>query len=388
VVDRVTPAIPNANAALGVHFAYSRGSARARTVWVSFAGLILIAGLAFGALTFGRNLTLAVDEPARYGVNYDLQLGQGGTMTAQQLAPLLRTPRLRHDITGLTLVGSTSLDAGRYVLNVVGMQPLAGHLGPQVLSGRLPTATDEIAIGPITARRLHVGIGDTITLTPKSRPKVLRVTGLIQPSPVGGSDLIGDGSMVTLGGLRRIAPTTKPSGAIITLARGASTDAPTRILRALHLRAGGTTATGDAPPAVINIDRVRTIPFLIAAVVGALAILSLTHQLLVAVRRRRVDLAVLRALGISRRGLSWVIHIQATLVALTVVVIAVPLGIAAGFSAFRPYVHHIGTRDDLVLPIGWTLAAAGTLILLANLVAAVPARRAKRTSPSRTLARA
>jgi ABC-type lipoprotein release transport system permease subunit len=254
-----------------------------------------------------------------------------------------------------------------------------------VLRGRLPAAASEIAIGPVTARRLHVGIGDTVTFTPKSHPNPLRVTGLIQPSPVGGSDLIGDGSMVTLAGLSRIAPDTKTSGAIVKLAQDAPADTTARIAKALGTIGAG---PGDAPPSVVNIDRVRSIPFLIAAVVGALGLLSLTHQLLVAVRRRRVDLAVLRALGTSKRGTTWIIHIQATLVTLAVMVVAVPLGIAVGFTVFRPYVHHIGTRDDLVVPIGWSLAAAVGLIVLANLVAAVPASRARRTAPSRTLARA
>ncbi|MBV9922891.1 MAG: FtsX-like permease family protein [Pseudonocardia sp.] len=385
LVDRVTPAIPSATTALGVHFAFSRGTARGRTVWASFVGLILIAGVVVGALTFGRNLTLAVDQPARYGVNYDIQVGQGGTVTAEQLAPLVRTPSLRHDISGITLFGATALDAGRYAVSVVGMQPLVGDLGPQVLSGELPATPGEIALGPVTARRLHVGIGDTVTLTPKSHPHVLRVTALIQPSPVGSSDLIGDGSMVTLAGLRLIAPDTKTTGAIIKLAPHAPADTNARIAHAL-----GTTGVGpgDAPPSIINIDRVRSIPFLIAAVVGALGLLSLTHQLLVGVRRRRLDLAVLRALGTSKRGTSWIIHMQATLVTLAVMVVAVPLGIAAGFTVFRPYVHHIGTRDDLVMPLSWALAAAVGLIVLANVVAAVPAWRARRTSPSRALARA
>jgi hypothetical protein len=385
LVDRLTPAIPNATAALGIHFAFSRGSARGRTVWASFVGLILIAGLVVGALTFGRNLTLAVDQPDRYGVNYDIQVGQGGTVTTAQLAPLLRDPGLRRDVAGITLFGTTTLDAGPDALNVVGMQRLVGDLGPQVLRGRLPVTATEIALGPVTARRLHVGIGDTVTVTPKSHPNPLRVTGLIQPAPVGGSDLIGDGGMVTRAGLKRIAPDTKTSGAIVKLATDAPPDTSARVAKALGTTGAG---PGDAPPSVINIDRVRSIPFLIAAVVGVLGLLSLTHQLLVAVRRRRLDLAVLRALGISKRGTTWIIHIQATLVTSAVMLVAVPLGIAVGFTVFRPYVHHIGTRDDLVMPIGWALAAAVGLVLLANVVAAVPAWRVRRASPSRALTRA
>ena len=121
--------------------------------------------------------------------------------------------------------------------------------------------------------------------------------------------------------------------------------------------------------------------------VAAFAMLSLGHQLIVAVRRRRLDLAVLRALGASPRGVTRIIHVQATIVTAAVLVVAIPLGIAAGSATYRPFVDRIGARTDLVIPIGWVLAAAACMLVLANLVAAVPARRARRSSPGHTLTR-
>lgn len=317
-------------------------------------------------------------------MNFDLAIGQGGEVTRADLRPLLDDPELAGAVAGVTLYGSLPVQTGRTTLSVVGMQPLKGRLLPEILSGRLPEGPAEIAIGRVSARRLDIGVGDTVSLASKDGPRVLRVTGTVQPPPVGGSDLVGDAGVVTMQAFGRIAPDTPMNTAVIDLAPGAPADIRQRIAEATGMRAGPT----DPPPGVTNLGRVRSIPFLVAAVVGALAMLSLGHQLLIAVRRRRLDLAVLRALGTSRRGLTGVIHMQASIVTLAVLVVAVPLGIAAGTTAYRPYVDRIGARPDLVVPLWWVLATAAALLVLANVVSAVPARRARRSSPSRVLARA
>jgi len=383
LADRVAPVLPGTAAALGLRFAFPRGPGRPRSARASLLGLILVAGLVFAALTFGRNLTTMLDEPARYGVNFDLALGQGGEVSEADVLPLLDDPKLSPDIAGLTLYGSLPVDAGSASLYVIGMQPLRGDLLPEVLSGRLPAGPDEIAIGRVSARKLRVGVGDTVTLRTKKGEQTLRVTGTVQPPPVGGADVVGDSGVVTAEAFDRIAPGQPMDTAVVDLAPGAPADAAERIAAATGMAAG----QAGRPPAVINVARVRSIPFLVAAVVGALAVLSLGHQLLVAVRRRRLDHAVLRALGASRRDLTGIIHLQATIITAAVLALAVPLGIAAGSTVYRPFVDRIGARADLVVPLWWALAAALAMVVLANLVAAIPARRARRSSPARTLAR-
>ena len=180
----------------------------------------------------------------------------------------------------------------------------------------------------------------------------------------------------------------RPNEFALTAAIDLVPGAPDSVTRRIARAAGGDEAAGqfDPPGAVLNLRRVRNIPLLVAAVVGGFAALSLGHQLLVAVRRRRRDLAVLRALGASRRSVTGVVHVQATIVTATVLLVAVPLGIAAGFGVYRPFVDRLGTRTDLEGPGWWAFLAVVALLVLANVVAGVPARRARRTSPSRTLA--
>jgi ABC-type lipoprotein release transport system permease subunit len=136
---------------------------------------------------------------------------------------------------------------------------------------------------------------------------------------------------------------------------------------------------------ILNLHRVRNIPFLVVSAVGALAILSLGHLMIVAVRRRRRDLAILRALGATPRWLTAVVHWQATIIAGTVLAIAIPTGSALGRSLYRAFVEHVGARTDVTVPLAWLGATLVALLTLANLVAAVPARRTSRNSPALTL---
>jgi ABC-type lipoprotein release transport system permease subunit len=120
--------------------------------------------------------------------------------------------------------------------------------------------------------------------------------------------------------------------------------------------------------------------------VGLLVVLSLGHLMLVAVGRRRHDFAVLRAVGASRGWLTSVVHWQATAITAVVLGISVPLGSLAGASLYRRYVDHLGARPSSILPLGQMGLVLAALLVLANGVAAVAARRVRRDVPSTTLA--
>jgi ABC-type lipoprotein release transport system permease subunit len=123
----------------------------------------------------------------------------------------------------------------------------------------------------------------------------------------------------------------------------------------------------------------------VASTVRGLAILSLGHLMIVAVRRRRHDLAILRALGATPRWITGVVHWQATITTVAVLAVGIPLGSALGRLVYRGFIDHVGTRTDVIVPFAWLGIALLALLGLANLVAAVPARRSSRDSPALTL---
>jgi ABC-type antimicrobial peptide transport system permease subunit len=107
----------------------------------------------------------------------------------------------------------------------------------------------------------------------------------------------------------------------------------------------------------------------------------LVHVVLVATHARRRDLAILRALGLSRRQTTQTVVWQAVVYASVAIVIGSPLGIVAGRLAWRAYALGIDVVPAPVTPWARCAATAAGALALA-IVLALPARRA--AAPGRT----
>ncbi len=75
-----------------------------------------------------------------------------------------------------------------------------------------------------------------------------------------------------------------------------------------------------------HFGQVRRLPAALAGLLAVMAALTIAHLLITGIRRRRRELAVLRALGFVPRRVSWAIAWQATTVVMVAVVIGLPLG--------------------------------------------------------------
>lgn len=76
---------------------------------------------------------------------------------------------------------------------------------------------------------------------------------------------------------------------------------------------------------------------------------------------------------------------QASTLAVIAALIGLPLGIAAGRQSWSLFADHLGVVSEPRLPFGWLVLVVPVMILLANLIAAVPARVRARTSPALVL---
>ncbi|MGH9270674.1 MAG: FtsX-like permease family protein, partial [Ilumatobacteraceae bacterium] len=103
------------------------------------------------------------------------------------------------------------------------------------------------------------------------------------------------------------------------------------------------------------------------------------------VRRRTRDLAVLRALGADRRQLRATVHWQACCVAMLGLVIGVPIGVAVGSRIYYAITDSIGVVPSVSFPVVFVLVVVGGVLLVANLAALAPARRATRTPAATVL---
>jgi putative ABC transport system permease protein len=124
---------------------------------------------------------------------------------------------------------------------------------------------------------------------------------------------------------------------------------------------------------------------LIIAVFAAAAAAALGHALVTSVRRRRRELAILKTLGFTRAQVVAAVAWQATTVAAIGLLIGLPLGLGIGRFAWNVFADDLGVVPAAVTPIGLTALVVPATIVLANLIATLPAQAAARTRPALVL---
>ena len=376
--------VPATAGAIGARFAMTRGD-RHRPAYGTVAALAATVALVAGSATFAVSLDRLVTDGARFGQNYTVALGDDGSghTPAQLRAAFASDP----DVAGLMLLSEGS---GRVVdstanLGLVRVESIKGHLVPHVLSGRLPDTSDEILLGRLSADSLRRHVGDAVRLRGANGSSTLHVVGIGIVPGVGGVDGLGQGGVVTPAGFARVNGASDTNIAAITIRAGASAATVGRLARRIQTPAPPGGSRGESiPPAIANVERVRHVPTALAVLLGVLALMTMLHALYMSIRSRRRDVAIMKSLGASRRWITRVVHAQATLLALVPLAIGLPLGVLAGARLFHAFVDRIGALPDPTIPTVLFVAIALGALVLANLVALLPARRARRL-PTATL---
>jgi ABC-type lipoprotein release transport system permease subunit len=256
---------------------------------------------------------------------------------------------------------------------------------PPILEGRRPSGPGEIALGRRTLRSVDARVGDTVRVgfqgsTSEGRFRVVGVTVLPVSSDV---SALGEGMWGTLEGLGPLFGDVPIEVALVRFSPRANADSIEAGLR----EAFGPEAVrhADLPGTVVDFGRVSNMPYVLASVVGLLAAGTLAHGLVTAVGRRRRDLSILRTLGLDRRQVRRVVASQATVTAFLTLAAGLPCGIIVGrwvWAIFARQTGFVAQPDVDLVVLAATIPAA---VLLANLIAALPARSAARTQPALVL---
>ncbi len=369
-------------AVIGAGLALERGEgSRALPVRPALAGAVAaILGVvgAFGLLT---GIEDALRQPARSGQFWDLGIRSDG-----HVPEALAAVEADRQMTEITVMRFADLDIDGAGIPAYASRPVKANKSFTLLSGRKPASPTEAVIGPATARALRKAVGDTIQVGGTDGREIRVVgLGLLPQTPHFSFDqgawLTNEGFDGLTGG---VSPDALHEEVLVGLGGGLSADAAIARL------------TGKVPPdAVIEpsslpqdvgyLRNVRSLPKALAAFLVLLGLGALGHVLVTAVRRRRHDLAVLRAIGFRPLQVAGCIVWQAVVVTVVALVIGIPLGIVAGRWAWR------WVADSTPMLYVPPLAAAAVLLVIpgalvaANVLAAWPARRAARLRPADVL---
>jgi len=383
--------------AAGVRFALDSGRGRSTVpVRAAMVGVALAVTVVSTALIFGDSLTTLVSHPPLYGWNWDYMLESNAGYGDIPQAPADHLFGSDPDIAGWTGIYFDSLLFDGKAVPVIGGSPRAA-VAPRLLAGHEVDNAHEVVFGLATLAQLHKQLGDTVRVTSAAHTENLKIVGVASMPALGigfGLHLsIGTGAVVNykliptdaldiqglpLKGpnaiLVRLNPHVSPVVARRSLAR--ITDS----LNRLEHGAVGVMVFNDLLPAeIINYKTMGSIPTFLAVGLAAGAVFALGLTLVTSVRRRRRDLALLKALGFTRRQLALTVGWQSTVTAAIGTAFGLPIGIALGRSLWDVFAHEIYVFPASTLPVVALVIVAVGAIALANLVAVVPGRVAAHT---------
>ena len=376
---------PTAVSGITLALRRSRG-ARAVPVGTAVAAAAFTVLAVVAAATFLTSLDRLVDDPPAYGVTWDVAVGNAAAAEeAEAVAAALAENPDVDAFTGFTI--DVVEVNGRSETAVLLFDP--GPVAPAVTEGRAPVGDAEVGLGGATLEALGVEVGDEVDLAISGlEGERFRVSGrmVLNSSGVDDSVTPGDGVVVSADGFHRLAPPEAdplwPQSYLVRLAPDADRETA---LAALEREFPRSVVPPLLPPEIDSVDRVSGLPVLLAALVAVLGLGATGHAMVSAVRRRRGELAVLKAVGFVRRQVSATVAWQATTFVVLALVLGLPLGVAAGRVAWRLTTDALHVVSPPRVPVGAVVVTAVVALVALNLVALVPGWLARRVSPATVL---
>ena len=375
---------------LGASFAVDPGgTGRSRAgslATVAAIALGVAAVLAVTTLDWSRaHLT---STPRLYGAAAELVNESNGMFGVDETVErTVATPGVEAVSTQLMINDDTMPATGTRMAEVEpeAFETTLGGARPPVSDGRYPEGPDEVALGRATAEDLGVGIGDDVSIAALdgSNTVTLHVTGTVV---TWGDDDATHGFIVTVPTLRSlICPGAAPDDCNLTadVFADVTDDAAGEAARATLLDRGFQRVF--PPGSVDRLGEIGAIPAYLAGFLCILAAAAMLHQLTITLRRRRQDLAVARALGLTARRAASALTWQAMLTGIAGVTLGAMVGAIGGPLVWRITAESVGVQTVTRFPVVGIPIAALVGAAVAVLVSLGPRMRAARLPLAATL---
>ncbi len=364
-----SPAVVN-----GVGLALDRRTA-ATTPLPAIGGTIVAVVGAVAVLIFVASLDRLVETPGRWGYAWDLTFD----LTSETVEGASRSLAAADEIAAVARFDSGATIVAGESVRANGLTPVHGEIGFALRDGRQPAGPGEAVVGPATAERLGIEIGDEIAVAPPesdSAPADLEVVGIALFPEVDEGDFTDGVGMVgeDFRAHASIPAAFEASQVVARVAHGADPQAVVDRLGPEYQEFSANVL--PAPPTDIDtVSSVRTIPRWLLAFVALLGVASLVHGLHTTMTRRRLHLAMLRVMGMTRREIWGCCVVNALTITAVALVVGVPLGIAVGRLTWRAVAGSLDVAPDPLTSILTLVLLSASAALVAVLAATEASRR-------------
>ncbi|MEU9829311.1 ABC transporter permease [Micromonospora chersina] len=329
---------------------------------------------------FGETTTVAVDLPT------------GGTVPVTLAERIGRLPGVAvaaadRSIQAVVTVQDTAQEAVAHGWSSAALTPY------QIVDGNQPDKTDEVAIDVrlATAAGAQLRPGDQIPVLAAGAVREYRVSGIVERTAGGDSP---SALFFTDDHAAALSPDPDRAGLIgIVLARGADSAAVTAEVGRLAAESGATVHTGtergklEQSEALAAADMLIQLGAAFGGYVAGLVMFVVAGTIGLAVRHRRRDLALLRAIAATPGQVRLMIVAEVAQLSIVSVVLGIPAGLWAadwvhGQLLTRGFIPHGLPLDGGVVS---AVAVSAATVLASVSAALIAARRTVRIRPTEAL---
>jgi ABC-type antimicrobial peptide transport system permease subunit len=372
-------------------------------MWSALVGVGIAITALCGALTFGANLSRLVSTPRLYGQAWDVTAdAQFSPIPQAQVDAMLRQ---EPGVTAWTYGEHGDITVDGHAVAAVGLEVGHGALvTPASIDGRAGTQSSEIALGTRTLAATHRRVGDSVAVaiategSQHAKPRMMRIVGTsVFPffgrgsfTPTG----LGTGAQVYDSPRGFLNPGAPPAANFVLVKVANGNDHAAAVARVVHdlerpnvcsAQNQCSVTTASRPVDISNYSLVRATPLVLAVVLGVLGMVVFAYLLITSLQRRQHEFAILKTLGFTRKQIWAAVISQATTTAGLALAVGVPAGLVAGKLAWDAFATNIGITTETVLPGFLVALIIVAALVLANILAAVPAFLAGRSLPARDL---
>jgi hypothetical protein len=343
-----------------------------------------VAGIT-AVLMFAASLAHLQDTPRMYGWTFDVKTDvgtrAGSNCVDRDAHGLADAP----GVEAVAVVCGRGIEVDGHPVSALAFRSLRGSIEPEVVAGRAPRGPSEIALGRVTLRAIHKGIGERVTVDGETgeRRNYVIVGRIVLPtlSPESLQPLADGASFTIPGFLPLIQMGAFETHSLLVKGRpGSDRDAIERRVRAIPR--SRFTGTPTAPVELDRLQQVDWFPVLLAGLLALLAAIAVGHALVTSVRRRRREIALLKTIGFGRWQVSATVAWQATTLAVVGLVIGIPIGFLIGREVWGRVADGLGVATVATMPTIALVLTGVCAIALVNLIAFFPGRSAARTRPA------